>query len=171
MGGLIFFGVLFSLWVVLSGKIDVFHLGIGAVTAAWVAFLARNLIRQPPAIGGSPEHPFQDVRWFRLARYLPWLLWQIALSSIQVARVVFDPELPIEPRSIHFKTGLPHTLARLTLAQSITLTPGTVTLELEGDDIFVHVLTSEAADELKRGSIQDAVYPLFGVDSGEEELR
>jgi multicomponent Na+:H+ antiporter subunit E len=167
LGGLLFSAVLFGLWVVLSGKLDAFHLGIGAATAVWVARLARNLLTLPPAIGRSLQHPLQGVAWFRVATYVPWLAWQIALSSIQIARVVFDPNLPIRPSVVRFESGLPHTLARLTLAHSITLTPGTVTLDLEGDEFVVHALTSEAADEIGRGSMQHAVHPLFGTDRRE----
>ena len=171
MGGLLFSGVLFGLWVVLSGKIDGFHLGIGAITAVVVARLARNLLRLPPAVGRSLDHPLQGVAWFRVATYAPWLAWQIALASVQIARVVFDPKLPIQPRIVRFKSGLPHTLARLTLAQSITLTPGTVTLDLEEDEFVIHALTHEAADEIDKGRMQDAVHPLFGTDPGEGERR
>ena len=66
--------------------------------------------------------------------YLPWLLWQIVLSSLQVAYVVLHPKMPIQPGD-PFPDSLPHTLARLTLATSITLTPGTITIDVQDDDV------------------------------------
>lgn len=171
MGGLFFSSVLFGLWVVLSGKLDGFHLGIGAVTAVLVARLARNLITLPPAVGGSLDHPLKNVAWLRMATYVPWLAWQIALSSVQIARVVFDPKLPIQPRVVSFRSDLPHTLARLTLAHSITLTPGTVTLDVDDDEFVVHALTRDAADEIDRGTMEQAVHPLFRTDTREEQRR
>lgn len=136
---------LFLFWYVLSGKTDAFHLGLGAASAAAVARLLRPL--------WSVEPPLRAISWRSAGRwplYVAWLFGQIVLSSLQVARVVLHPRLPISPRLVRFRRRLSHPAARLTLANSITLTPGTVTVDQHGDDYIVHALTEESAGDLAR---------------------
>jgi multicomponent Na+:H+ antiporter subunit E len=140
--------LLFALWVVLSEKFDLFHLGIGVMSSLCVALGTYRLLLLPPVIVPHGTHPITTIPWLRLLVYVLWLFWQIVLSSIQVAIVVVHPKMPISPCLIRFRTTLPHTLARLTLATSITLTPGTVTVDVEGDEFLVHALTKKGADEL-----------------------
>ena len=162
LAGLPFAVPLFLIWIVLSGKLDVLHLGAGAVTALIIARLTQRLLALPPTVGCSTDRPLQDVVWLRSVRYVAWLVWQIVLSSLQIARVVLDPRLPVQPRIVRFRGRLPHTLARLTLANSITLTPGTVTLDVQGDTFEVHALTDEAARAIESEAMQQRVRPLFG---------
>lgn len=137
--------ILFAFWVVLSGKFDAFHLGIGAVSAVCIALGTQNLLLRAPAIVPGARHPLRAVSWGRLLLYAPWLAWQVVLSGLQVAWLVFHPKMPISPCMVQFETSLPHELARMTLANSITLTPGTVTLDVEGDTFVVHALTTSSA--------------------------
>jgi multicomponent Na+:H+ antiporter subunit E len=140
--------LLFALWVVLSEKFDLFHLGIGAMSSLCVTLGTYRLLLLPPAIGPHGTYPMTTIPWLRLLVYVLWLFWQIVLSGIQVAIVVLHPKLPISPCLIRFRTALPHTLARLTLATSITLTPGTVTLDVQDEEFLVHALTAQGASEL-----------------------
>ena len=139
---------LFVLWVVLSGKFDAFHLLIGAGSALGIALGTQRLLLLPPAIGPLDVHPAAVVPWRHLLAYLPWLSWQIMLASVQVAFVVLHPKMPISPCLVRFRMPLPHALARLTLATSITLTPGTVTLDVQDDEFLVHALTASNARAL-----------------------
>lgn len=135
----------FAFWCVLSGKTDAFHLGLGVVSSLAAAWIARLLREEEPAI--------PRISWRSLLRwpfYLAWLMWQILLSSVQVARVVLHPRMPISPRLVRFRRRLSHPWARLTLANSITITPGTVTLDLHDNDYTVHALTAESAGALAR---------------------
>jgi multicomponent Na+:H+ antiporter subunit E len=152
---------LFAFWILLSGKLDVWHLGAGAVTAVLLGVVAARLWALPPAIGAAEGHPLKGIRWVRVALYGPWLAWEIIVSGLQVAYVVLHPRMPIAPRVLRIRTPLPHTLARLTLANSITLTPGTVTLEVEGDEFLVHALTPASARGVELGAIQGRVAGLF----------
>ena len=140
--------LLFAFWVVLSGKIDAFHLGIGAASAVCIAFGTQHLLLRAPAIVSGDRHPLMAISWSRLFLYVLWLAWQIVLSSLQVAWLVLHPKMPISPRVVRFDTSLPHELTRLTFANSITLTPGTVTLDVEGDTFVVHALTTSSAEAL-----------------------
>ena len=133
---------LFGFWLVLSGHLDAFHVVLGALSSVWIALGTRRLLGlDPPIVKGA----LGIAEALRLLRYLPWLVWQIVIASLQVARVVLDPALPIAPRVLRVRVPLPHNFARLVLANSITLTPGTVTLDVEGDDYLVHALTPASA--------------------------
>ncbi len=157
--------LLFAFWVVLSGKFDAFHLGIGAVSAVCIAYGTQHLLMRFPAIVSADRHPVTAIAWGRLLLYAPWLAWQVALSGMQVAWLVLHPKMPISPRVVRFDAHLPHELARLTLANSITLTPGTVTLDVEGDTFVVHALTTGSAatlmPETGQGSMQRHVAALY----------
>ena len=139
---------LFVLWLILSGKFDAFHVSIGAVSALCVALGTRRLLLLPPAIGPPGTHP-TNVLPLRFLGYIPWLIWQIIVSSLHVAYVVLHPKMPIQPRLLRFDTSFPHVLAQLTLATSITLTPGTVTLDVDNDEFLVHALTDTSAKGLE----------------------
>jgi multicomponent Na+:H+ antiporter subunit E len=157
--------MLFTFWIILSGKFDAFHLGIGAASAVCIALGTRRLLLLTPAIGPAQTHPVDIVPWLRLLLYVPWLIWQIVLSSLLVAVVVVHPKMPIQPRLIRFRTHLPHDLARMTLATSITMTPGTITLDVQGDEFLVHALTEKSAQSLmpiqEEGSMQSQVLSLY----------
>jgi multicomponent Na+:H+ antiporter subunit E len=141
--------LLFIFWVILSGKFDAFHLTIGAASAFWIAWYTQRLLLLPPAIGPQSVHPVIAVPWYRLLAYLPWLLWQIVLASFQVAYIVLHPAMPATPRVVRCRTPLPHLLARLTLSTSITLTPGTVTLDVLDDVFVIHTLTGDSSSDLE----------------------
>ena len=158
--------LLFAFWVLLSGKLDAFHLGMGAASAAAIAWATRPLFVLPPVIGPGAGAPFAPGLVVRFLLFLPWLLWQIVIASLQVAWVVLHPRMPIGPRLVKVRSPLPHTLARLTLANSITLTPGTVTLDVEGDEFLVHALTESSARSLgseeMEGDMRRRIRAVFG---------
>jgi multicomponent Na+:H+ antiporter subunit E len=158
--------MLFALWVVLSGKVDVFHLALGVGSALSISLGTCHLLMLPPVIGQATMHPFQALPWMRFLWYVPWLCWQIVLSSLQVAFVVLHPRMPISPRLVRFRVQLPHTLAKLTLATSITLTPGTITIDVQEDEFLVHALTAQSAssvaeDDATGESMQQRVATLY----------
>jgi multicomponent Na+:H+ antiporter subunit E len=164
VGSLLAALVLFANWVVLSGKFDAAHLGAGAVTAVVVAVTTWRLWTLPPALGASLVAPLHGIRWWRAIGYACRLAWDVALSAVQIAYVVLHPRMPIAPRLVRVTAALPHTLARLTLANSITLTPGTVTLEVDGNEFLVHALTPGAARGVESGAISDRVSAIFASD-------
>lgn len=131
---------LFAFWIILSGKFDAFHLGVGAAASVAVAASVRSLFRLEPALTSIGARS-----WLRWPGYLLWLAKEVVSSTAQVVRVVLDPKLPISPCVVRVRCALPHPTARLTLANSMTMTPGTVTLDVDGDDFIVHALTEEAA--------------------------
>jgi len=158
---------LFGFWVLLSGKLDALHLSMGAVCAAAVTALTRPLLALPPRIGPGVDAPVAAGLAVRTLEFLAWLAAQIVVGSFQVARVVLHPRLPIDPRLIRLRPELPHPLAEVTLANSITLTPGTVTLDVAGGEVLVHALTQESARGLgkpgEEGDMPRRVRRLFAA--------
>lgn len=135
--------MLFALWVVLSGMFDAFHLAIGAAAAATVAGLAHPLM----VVRGSRQRDERLVHlallpWYRLVWYTVWLLREIAVANWQVLRIVLHPRLPIRPALVRFRSSLRTDLGVTTLANSITLTPGTVTVLVDEGEFVIHALVA-----------------------------
>lgn len=146
-GGLI----LLALWALLSGKWDAFHLGIGALFAfivSWVHF------RLPSMESGATPFP----RFLRLPFYLVWLIGQMLASSFLVAGVILRPRKnPPDPRLIAFESQQPSLVHGMLFANSITLTPGTLTLDYQEGNYLVHALTPGTAGDLLEGEMSDRI--------------
>lgn len=146
------FVVMFAFWVVMSGMFDGFHLTLGVISCLLVAQFSHKLL-----FFGE-----KGTAWLKptlgLLGYLPWLFYQIVLASVDVARIVLHPRMLdlIDPQLIHFKTRLKGSFARVTFAQSITLTPGTISVSLHEDEFTVYALTRAGADSLP-GEMEERV--------------
>ncbi len=130
-------------WILLSGLFDAFHLLSGMVCCTIVALLSHDLL-----VKGKTQKML--VKSFRLLLYIPWELWQIVLANIDVAYRVLHPKMPIDPRIIEFETSLRGDFSLVTLANSITLTPGTITISVEPErgKYCVHAIAKGPADAL-----------------------
>ena len=115
--------ILFGVWLVLSPKRDLFHLTLGGLTACVIALISARLIVQPQPIAETDGRTLLWMPWHRIAVYLPWLAVQVVMASLQVTYLALHPRLNVSPRVLRIRARYPHTLARLTLANSITLTP------------------------------------------------
>ena len=140
MGFVVAWILLALLWLGLSGFYDPIHLVFGAVSVTLVSAISwRHL-------SGGGSIATGVARLVRLVLYVPWLLWQIALANVDVMLRIFGAR-PIDPCVVRFKPELVSDFGRATLANSITLTPGTVTVEItEEGEFIVHALNREAAD-------------------------
>ncbi len=98
----------------------------------------------------------------RMIVYLPWLFLEIVKANLDVAARILNPRLPISPRVIRVRAGQRTDLARVIYANSITLTPGTVSVDTDGDMITVHALSAEAADGVETGEMDRRVQRLEG---------
>ena len=149
------FLILFGFWVLLSGKYDFFHLTLGVICSLLVAFLTHDLLFANARVGDA------RVIFQRFIAYIPWLLYQIVSSNIHVALVALSKKKPIDPRIIRFKTKLESDISWVTLANSITLTPGTITMDIKDGEFFVHALDKKVADDLHAGEMEDRVAHVF----------
>jgi len=129
---------LFVFWLLLSGIYTPFLIGAGLASALAVALLARRM-----AILDREGHPIH-VALAGLA-YWPWLVKEIVKSGWQVSRLILDPKLPVSPTLVRFKPSQKTAVGLATHANSITLTPGTITVDAGRDEFLVHALTREAA--------------------------
>ncbi len=145
-------------WVVFSGKFDVTHLSMGVIASLLVTRWSTDLLWG----GKSSSSGFRLSSFPKLVSFLIWLLWEIFLANLHVFAIAFKPRVKdeIEPHIIRFKTSLKSDFARFVLGNSITLTPGTVTLKITGDEFTVHALTLKAAEDLP-GEMERRIAEVF----------
>lgn len=139
---------LFVFWIVLSGRLEWRYIIIGLVSSVGISIITQPLLLLARETPDASPQPAWYLPWLRLAAYFPWLMGQLVQANLQVAWLVIQPRLPIEPQIIYFRQPLPSPVAHVVLANSITLTPGTVTVDLEGDLYTVHALSTAAATSL-----------------------
>jgi multicomponent Na+:H+ antiporter subunit E len=159
-GSILQFLVLLALWLVLSGHYDAFHIGAGVFSAGVVTFMHLRINRHLYYTKKIAE--VHALRYARLALYVPWLMWQIVLASLQVAYAVLHPRMPIDPALVRFKTKLPNIAAKVILGNSITLTPGTYTVRIREDEFLVHSLMEVSHSGIVDGTLPGQVAKLYG---------
>lgn len=147
--------VLFAFWLVLSGIYTPFLVAAGAGASLAVAALAWRM-----EVADREGHPIHLAAG--ALTYWPWLLKEIALSGWQVARIILDPRLPLSPTLVRFRPSQQSTAGLVTHANSITLTPGTVTVEAGHGEFLVHALTREGAQALAGSEMDRRVSRLEG---------
>lgn len=155
------FGASFGFYLLLGGNpLYPFELVTGAITATVVAaVLSQISVKQPPNFALLPRQAA------RLALFVPYLLWEIAKANVAMAYVVLHPSLPIDPSLERFEAAVWGDLPATTLANSITLTPGTLTVDVVDDEVVVHALTADTRAELEAGSLARAVAFVTGESS------
>ena len=143
---------LFAFWLLLSGHYTAWLVGAGAVTAFVVALIGRRF-------GYGDEEGFPIDRLVAGFGYWPWLVKEIAVASVAVTRIIMNPRLPISPRLIRAPSGPRSTVGIATYANSITLTPGTITVEIDRrrGEFVVHALTDAGASDLMAGEMNNRV--------------
>lgn len=151
--------VLAVVWLLLSGHYNSLLLGLGALSCLFVAWIAHRM--EVVDHEGHPVH----VSW-RAPLYWLWLGWQIVLANLDVARRILDPRMPISPTVFTVNPTQKSDLGRVTFANSITLTPGTVSLRVRESEIEVHALTRETAEELAQGEMDRQVTRFEGMTRG-----
>lgn len=146
--------LLFLLWLLLSNRYEPLFLGLGLCAAAAIAWLHD---RQP-----GPHNPTIPFVGFLI--YLPWLGYRILLANLHVTRVILHPQLPIAPTLIHHRTTLHHPASVVLLANSITLTPGTITVEVDAPRLVVHALDGDSAGDLTTRAFEGQIARVFEKD-------
>lgn len=145
--------LLFGFWIILSGKFDAAHLIMGLVSALIVSLWSGDLLFASNKSVGK-----RLVFSWRFWTYWLWLNWQVVLANIQVLALAFHPNLEeaLDPQVVEFDTTIKDEFGQFILANSITLTPGTITITGKDGHFKVHALTKEAADAVP-GVMQDKV--------------
>ena len=141
---------LFLFWVALSGYFTPFLLSAGLVSAIAVVWLAHRMAVVDRE--GHPIHlgPAATVYW-------PWLAKEIVKSAWDVTKIILQPRLPIQPTLVRFAPSQRTEVGLATHANSITLTPGTISVEVGRNEFLVHALTAAGADGVQNGEMDARV--------------
>ncbi|MCC5952568.1 MAG: Na+/H+ antiporter subunit E [Acidimicrobiia bacterium] len=157
------FVILMIFWLVLSDQYRPLFIGLGVASAAVVTALTHRIVGM---VLVQPTHHvlgwFVRAGWF--AVYVVWMLWNITMSSLQIAWFVLVPGKRISPRFVTFSTELGRPLSRTLLALSITLVPGTMTVRVMDHRFLVHSLIPGSADSLASGRTQGLVARITGEE-------
>ncbi len=160
------FILLLSFWLILSGHYDVFHVSIGILCCLFITYTSCEFFFVH--VGARDSH----VIITRFLTYIPWHLYQIFKSNIYLAKLVFSPIHKLNPHIISFDSKLTNGLALVTFANSITLTPGTITIEIEDSTFYVHAIDNAVAEDLSSGDMEKRIANIFSpVDHKQERAR
>ena len=142
-------------WLLLSGYFQILLLSLGAASVTFCVWIAvrMDVIDHE----GVPLH----ITWAGL-RYVPWLIWEIIKANIDVARRVISPSLPIAPSLFDAPVSQKTDLGQVLYANSITLTPGTVAVDLDPGVIRVHALHDGAAAGVLDGEMDRRISAVEG---------
>jgi len=158
------FATLYGFWIILSGRWETKYLVMGAVCALLVTYLTQDLANPD----GTRRHSQGEGDYFVLAGvarfvlYFFWLLWSVLQANLQVAYLVLHPKMPIQPGLLRLRTKLRNRTGHIILANSITLTPGTITMDFDDGTYSVHALAPSAAQDLLEAKMQTKLERIFG---------
>ncbi len=141
---------LFLFWVALSGFFTPFLLAVGFGSSLAVVWLAHRM-----AVVDHEGHPIH--LGLAATVYWPWLFREIAKSAWDVTKIILDPRLPIQPTLVRFRPTQRTEVGLATHANSITLTPGTISVEVGRHEFLVHALTTSGAEGVKSGDMDARV--------------
>ena len=140
-------------WLLLSGHYTALILSFGAVSVLIVIWFMWRMDRVDESLGVLPMRP-------RMLYYLLWLMWQVVLSNIDLVRRIWDPTLPIRPTWQRLDIKVTSPLAKTLYANSITLTPGTLTTNVREDHFMVHSLSPDGIEDLRKGGMEEQIQRL-----------
>jgi multicomponent Na+:H+ antiporter subunit E len=146
----------YAFYLVVGGTLSTFDLATGAISATIVAGLLWRITTR-----GEVDLTSLAWRLGRMTLYVPFLLWEIVKANFHIAYVVLHPRLPIDPRVVEFDAAVWSEMPATTLANSITLTPGTLTVDVSQRHFTVHSLTRSAREDLLDGGLERAVRFVF----------
>lgn len=137
------FVLFFLIWVIFNGQLTVEIAVFGVVIAGIMYWFLCKFFDY------SPRYDlFLCKKVPLLLQYFLTLVWEIIKANLTVFRLIYTAEYELEPAVVHFKTSLRSTFARVLLANSITLTPGTITVALTDNEYTVHCLDKELAESI-----------------------
>jgi multicomponent Na+:H+ antiporter subunit E len=172
---IVLFLVLFAFWFTLSGQKSPLFLAVGVITALTATWLTRSLLSLPSAMGTKESYMAFDFPYLSYILYWIWLFKEVVKANIDVAKLVLSPKMVIQPQFFSFRKRMDNPLAHVTLANSITLTPGTITVDVIGDQYIIHAITDSAVEGLVptegEGEMQMRVAQLFKEEAAQKGVR
>lgn len=152
---IIYFIIAFGFWLLLTLSVKVDHLIAGAVVVLISTIFFGGYFTS------RPIKFLQLHRLFWFVLYIPIFLWYMVKANIDVAYRVLHPERPIKPGIVKIKTILKTDIAKVFLANSITLTPGTMTCEVDGDYLYIHWIWVQSSDLVEASKIIASRFEVF----------
>ncbi len=149
----VLFGLLVLAWFLWSGMFQPLLIGLGVLSCALTLIVVQRM--------GYVTSELSAVFNTRLLAYWLWLGKEVVLSSLEVARVVLNPKLPISPRVVRIRANATQPFAQALLGNSVTLTPGSVVLDVHEGYLTIHTLTEDGAQSLEAGDMNGRVAALF----------
>ena len=148
--------ILCVLWALLSWHFTALLVAFGLASCTLAVYVARRM--------GTLDAESVPVHLtLRLLAYLPWLIWEIFRSNVRVARLILARRVAVDPSIVHFRASQRTDLGRFIYANSITLTPGTVTTGIVGDDFEVHAIVRSEIDGSEENEMNRRVAALEGA--------
>lgn len=138
---------LFILWILLTSTLAWEEILTGLVLSTLIAFFGYNYFTEK----GFSEISFRKIVYFLI--YIPIFFWEMIKANFDVAYRVVHPRMPIRPGIVQIKTNLKSDIAKLILGNSITLTPGTLTIEIIEDNLLIHWINVKTEDIRKATDI------------------
>jgi multicomponent Na+:H+ antiporter subunit E len=145
--------VLGALWLLLSGHYTPLLLFLGTASVLLVVWFLRRMDE-------ADQEPMQLRPSIGLFLYLAWLLWCVIKANVDLARRIWDPKMPIRPVWAKLDTKVKSPVETTLYANSITLTPGTLTTDVCEDHFLIHAVSQEGVDELREGEMERRILKL-----------
>ncbi len=137
---MLLFATLFFFWVLLNGSLATDVLIIGAVASFVIAFFFRDKLAWFSELRLTPKALLTTVA------YIFYYIKELVKSNVNVASIVLSPDLPLNPGIVKVRTKLKNPMGRMMLANSITLTPGTLTVDMDGEWLYIHWVSVDSPD-------------------------
>ena len=160
---LVQFLTLFAFWLLLSWRFTPLFLVLGLLSAAGVTAVTHRLVAA--TLGPAVDLLGLPLRVGRFAVYAVWLAGRMLAGAMQVAYDILTPGMPSDPHLLRFDTTLASPIARTMLANSISVVPGTITLEVDESTFLVHAFVPRAADDLVSATLQNRIAVLFDQET------
>ncbi len=161
---MLFFVCLFWIWVVFNGKLTLEIALFGLVIAGALSLFIWKVM------GYHPRKDLKILRNFgRLLHYALVVLWEIVKANYSVIKIVLNPKSKIEPELVYFRTKLKGEAAKTILANSITITPGTITVSVDDDILCVHALDKSMTDGIEDSCFVQRLEKIEKAASGNKE--
>ncbi|HAA78629.1 TPA: hypothetical protein DCE37_26320 [Candidatus Latescibacteria bacterium] len=166
---IILFVLLMTAWLLLSGHYTPLAIGFGVVSCATAVYLTKD---RPLIIGGAGRSfgvPLGGISYIRLFIYPFRLFYDVVSANLQVAAILLSPKQPIDPAFIKFRTTLKRSIPQTFFGNHITLTPGTITVDIDEGRYLVHTLNPKLAGDVSSGDLANRIAATFGEEQGESE--
>lgn len=150
-----------TFWYLLSGYLEPFYIGAGIISSLVVTYVSADLMFR------SHRNILDSVRTFiRFLLYLPRLMVEILYANIDVAYRILHPKMPIDPGMITIETPFKGDILRTSFANALTLTPGTVTIDVRRGTFVVHALVMDVSNRelLEKRGIEKSLGKIFGEE-------